>query len=337
MASEMRETILFPSEEPYLTDRLSLIFQTGEDRGKMEGGSYMSDPINGNHNMNYKTALQAQARCGPDHMSLLPVKGKEGSATVEAALLLPFFLCAICTLCAIAQFILAETSIYHATVQTARVYAKQQSVPRNKHPDGDGKESDTGKKIKKLGGMLDTKVVFARYLDTKAVSSSFVPGGRAGILLSPESSEDTVQVKASYVLRVPVPFFKGFILRRTIKVPCRKFTGYVSHDGKEGEEEEDVVYVAQYGRVYHTSLNCSHLSIHLTNPGQIQKVMGNARYRKCEKCIRAGQQPSQLYYTRYGDCYHSTLSCSGLKRSVAIKKKSEVKGMRVCSECGKKH
>ena len=103
------------------------------------------------------------------------------------------------------------------------------------------------------------------------------------------------------------------------------------------EREDDTVYVAQYGKVYHTSLSCSHLTISVTNPNQVQKVLGSNHYRKCEKCIRAGQQPAQLYYTKYGDCYHSTLSCSGLKRSVRLMKKSEISGMRICSECGKKH
>ena len=82
--------------------------------------------------MNKKTALQAQARSGSEDMTPHPVNRDKGSATVEASLVLPFFLCAICTLCTIAQFILAETSIYHATMQTARVYAKQESVPKRK-------------------------------------------------------------------------------------------------------------------------------------------------------------------------------------------------------------
>lgn len=297
----------------------------------------MSDPMKGKRFINNKTALQAQARSGSEDMTPHPVNRNRGSATVEAALVLPFFLCAICTLCTIAQFILAETAIFHATVQTARVYAKQESVPKKKSPDGDKEVNDTRKKLKKLGGMLNTKVVFTNCLDKRAVSSSFVLGGKGGILLSPESSEDSISLKASYALKVPVPFFKWFVLRRAIQVSCRKFTGYTPHDENEEEEGADTVYVAQYGKVYHTSLSCSHLTISLTDPKQVKKVLGSGHYRKCEKCIRAGQQPAQLYYTKYGDCYHSTLSCSGLKRSVRLMKKSEVSGMRICSECGKKH
>ncbi len=297
----------------------------------------MSDPLKGKYFMNNKTALQAQARFGSEDMIPHPVSRDRGSATVEAALVLPFFLCAICTLCTIAQFILAETSIYHATIQTARVYAKQESVPERKNTHGDKGEDDNRKKLKQLGGILSIKVVFTNYLDKKAVNSSFVIGGRGGILLSQESGEDHVSLKARYALKVPVPFFKWFILRRTIQVSCRKFTGYIPHVGEEGDEEDDTVYVAQYGKVYHTSLSCSHLTIRMTNPNQVKKVLGSNHYRKCEKCIRAGQQPEQLYYTKYGDCYHSTLSCSGLKRSVRLMKKSEISGMRICSECGKKH
>ena len=296
----------------------------------------MSDPLKGKYFMKNKTALQAQARSGSEDLSPRPGSRNRGSATVEATMVLPFFLCAICTLCTIAQFILAETAIFHATVQTARVCAKQESVPRKKSPDA-GKEKETRKKLKKLGGMLDTKIIFINCLDKKAVSSSFVMGGRGGILLSPESTEDHVRLKASYALKVPVPFFKWFILRRSLQVSCRKFTGYTPHDGDGEEEEADTVYVAQYGKVYHTSISCSHLTIRLTDPDRVQKILGSGHYRKCEKCIPAGQQPTQLYYTKYGDCYHSTLSCSGLKRSVRLMKKSEVSGMRICSECGKIH
>ena len=297
----------------------------------------MSDPKKCEYFMNNKTALQAQARSGSEDMTPHPVNRDKGSATVEASLVLPFFLCAICTLCTIAQFILAETSIYHATMQTARVYAKQESVPKRKSGNGDKGEDDTRKNLKKLGGMLNIKAVFTIYLDKKAVNSSFVMGGRGGILLSQESGKDHVSLKARYALRVPVPFFKWFILHRTIQVSCRKFTGYTPHVGEEGEEDSDTVYVAKYGKVYHTSLSCSHLTIRLTDPDQVQKVLGSSHYRKCEKCIKAGQGPTQLYYTKYGDCYHSSLSCSGLKRSVRLMKKSEISGMRVCSECGKNH
>lgn len=297
----------------------------------------MSDSMKSKHYIDNKTALQAQARSGSADMSPRPVDRSRGSATVEAALVLPFFLCAICTLCAIAQFILADTTIQHATVQTARVYARQESAAGKTGTNGGKDDSSIRKKLKKLGGILDVRIIFTRYLDKKAVSSAFVLGGREGILLSPDSSEDSVSLKASYALKVPVPYFKWFILRRSVLVSCRKFTGYIPHDGEEGEGGGDTVYVAQYGKVYHTSLSCSHLTIRLTDPAQVKKVLGDRHYRKCEKCIRAGQEPSQLYYTKYGDCYHSTLSCSGLKRSVKAVKKSEISDMRICSECGKKH
>ena len=56
----------------------------------------MSDPMKGKQFMNNKTALQAQARSGSEDMTPHPVNRNRGSATVEAALVLPFFLCAIC-------------------------------------------------------------------------------------------------------------------------------------------------------------------------------------------------------------------------------------------------
>ncbi len=281
-----------------------------------------------------KWALQAQARDKQSGNDLCPLLGRGGSATVEAALVLPFFLSALCTVLVIAQFILAETAISHALLQTARVCARQESRP----PGGTGSLSGKESSLKKLGGILETGLVFYGFLDETAVSSSYVAGGRKGILLSSDKEEDRIVLKASYILKVPVPFFRLVFLKHTQTISCRKFTGYTLHDSdREGEGDGESVYVAQYGKVYHTSLSCSHLTIHISDPSRIKKMVKSSHYRPCEKCMKKGQVPGEIYITKDGDCYHSTLSCSGLKRAVTVKKKSEIEGMRICSECGKNH
>ncbi|MCQ2507536.1 MAG: pilus assembly protein, partial [Dorea sp.] len=42
-----------------------------------------------------------------------------------------------------------------------------------------------------------------------------------------------------------------------------------------------------------------------------------------------------VYVTDYGDRYHSSLSCSGLKRTVYSVPKSEAIGKGACSKCAK--
>ena len=292
----------------------------------------MSGLMKRRNSIKNKTALQAQAAGKQRRRKTRPFSGGRGSATVEAALVLPFFLCALCTVMVIAQFILAETSICHAALQTARTLARQESCF--------GEKKDPSKKdssLRKLGGILETRVIFSGYLDKKSADSSVVAGGRAGITLKTETSGDRVKLRADYIFKAPVPFFRFFFLKHKAEISCRKFVGFAEHASEGETGDKDTVYVAEYGKVYHTSLSCSHLTIHITDPAKVRKIMKTSRYRACEKCIRGGNMPSEIYLTKDGDCYHSSLSCSGLKRSVSVKKKSQVTGMRICSECGKKH
>lgn len=49
--------------------------------------------------------------------------------------------------------------------------------------------------------------------------------------------------------------------------------------------------------------------------------------------IKKGKNPSALFVTAYGDCYHSTLGCSGLKRTIKAVKLKDVGNLRPCSRC----
>ena len=317
-------------------------------------------------------ALQAQARPRKardaasdwDKVYLDSVRSEKtifmdrGSATVEATLILPFFLCAVCTVCIIAQFILIDSAVYHATVQTARVYARQQSLQGSDtegisstesadlsgQKTGDSGNQSTGSAntksaanlISKLGGILETKVIFAKYLKKEDVNASYIFGGRSGVMLRASVDKGYVNLRSEYLLRVPVLYFRTFFFRRKILIKCRTFQGYIEHDTEESSADgADVVYVTQYGNVYHTRLDCYHLTVSITDPDKVEEIMKSSHYRKCDKCIHSGQTPSQVYITKNGDCYHSSLSCSGLKRTISLVSKEECSDKRLCSECAK--
>ncbi len=277
-------------------------------------------------------------------------KASAGSATVEASLILPVFLFAICSLILIGQMMIADGSIAYSTAQTARVCAVQESVKQAsnlKKSSGRGSPAaqtssalDSAKNRWNIKGTLTAKALFQTYLKSGNLTGSCIVGGRAGIVLTESVSENMVIVKAKYVMHSPFPGYQLFLIRRTVTSRRRIFNGYSSGgtaEGESGSGEGDQVYVARTGTVYHTNPECYHIMIHINDPRQIQSIMTSKKYKPCSKCIKKGTIPSSLYTTADGDHYHASKSCSGLKRSIHTATREEVAGMRECSECAKHH
>ena len=59
-------------------------------------------------------------------------------------------------------------------------------------------------------------------------------------------------------------------------------------------------------------------------------LQGTLSNHACERC---GGDSALVYYTEKGDCYHSQASCSGLKRTVRLVKKSEIQAYIQCERC----
>ena len=96
----------------------------------------------------------------------------------------------------------------------------------------------------------------------------------------------------------------------------------------------EMVYVTEYESVYHTSESCTHLdlSVHRGIKTQVEQKRNEygGKYHVCERC---GGDSALVYYTEKGDCYHSQASCSGLKRTVRLVKKSEIQAYIQCERC----
>ena len=56
-------------------------------------------------------------------------------------------------------------------------------------------------------------------------------------------------------------------------------------------------------------------------------------YQACELCGK-NNFVSAVYITSYGTKFHTTINCSGLKRTVKSVPLSEVEGKGACSKCG---
>ena len=177
--------------------------------------------------------------------------------------------------------------------------------------------------------------VFFDIYDAKSLCDSLVEGGRKGISVqSAFSSEEEVQVKAIYTLKLSVPFFRPIRFQKDTAVKRRVFSGYVKHRRDyDAAGDNSIVYVAENGVVYHKNASCSHICLKITGNAAIQDIVHSSKYAACEKCIHKGSSLSAIFVTAYGDCYHSTLGCSGLKRTIKAVRLKDVGRLRPCSRC----
>jgi len=147
---------------------------------------------------------------------------------------------------------------------------------------------------------------------------------------------DLVILTKVQVLEPIIPIL-GFDTARTL-VNCRirKWTGYDVMNSSVTNEEEEWVYITPTGSAYHKNPNCSYLNPKIYSA--VSSKIGGYRnesgeiYRQCESC-RDITLTGICFYTEYGNRYHSTLKCSGLKRTIYSVLLSEVEGRHLCSKC----
>ena len=135
----------------------------------------------------------------------------------------------------------------------------------------------------------------------------------------------------------PIFSFMGFDTARTI-VNCRvrKWTGYDVLSEPEIIIEEERVYVTPMGKAYHKDRNCSYLnpkilSVATTKIEEYRNGDGE-RYKICRVC-KDKTLTGICFYTEYGNRYHTTLKCSGLRRTIYSVMLSEVEGRHLCNKC----
>lgn len=128
-------------------------------------------------------------------------------------------------------------------------------------------------------------------------------------------------------------FDKGVTL---VSCRARKWTGYDVMKAPVDNEEKEWVYITPSGNAYHKNPNCSYLNPQIYSAvtasiGEYRNASGE-RYRQCESC-KDITLTGICFYTEYGNRYHSTLKCSGLKRTIYSVMLSEVEGRHLCGKC----
>lgn len=192
------------------------------------------------------------------------------------------------------------------------------------------------------------KIMLSQYVDEEQINNSCIKGGMSGIstFMSNYMSEgDDIDIVISYFLKIPVPFFSISDIPVLQRVRVRGFTGYKPESKKGSNEEEQegdktLVYIAETGNVYHTTKECSHLklSIEEAEYSHLDNLRNDSggKYYSCSICIAKTEHNnlSSIYITKSGDRYHSSLNCSGLKRTVRTITLNQVGNKTLCTRCG---
>lgn len=257
--------------------------------------------------------------------------------TVEASLLLPLFLLLFMNLLSVIEVYRIHSSVAVSLWERGReeavgVYLRKQAAEAVMAPGKSG-----GETLQMLLGSFNGQARISKNLASYPVWEKIVTGGKAGFAVGEKIEEDgTVRIDCSYRIH---PLFASFTpVTRVLKNHyCgHAWIGYI-HSGREDGQEECYVYITETGTVYHRNRGCSYLnpSIRQVRAGEIGSLRNNggAIYYACLLCDHSA--PGDMYYiTDYGTCYHTSIACSGLKRTIYEVKLSETGGRGACSKCG---
>ena len=244
-----------------------------------------------------------------------------GSLTIEASLVLPVFLFAMFLALSLVNLMRFHLNLQEAVHQETGKLALTAYREWNASP----------------GSVRGD--VLARLNDT-LLAKAPVKGGAGGVDFSNSKldNREVIEVNAVYEAKLPYDFFDLFHRKFCCRCLMHTYIGYEKgldeRSVKHGEEE--YVYMTETGTVYHKDRECTYLrlSIKEVDRAELKDLRNSSghKYYACRSCGKAAG--GRVYITDDGTCYHSSLSCHGLKRTVNCIPLSEAGGRRVCSRCG---
>lgn len=246
-----------------------------------------------------------------------------GSLMVETAIVLPTIVCFMVCFLFLFRVLQVQECVEEALQYSARVTAVNCYADVTNHQTSDALL------------LAEAVVVFEKQLEEKHCPFTFIKNGKMGIsLLQSDLSGSDVTLRASYQMEMPVRLFPIAPFRMLQCVTCRKWVGDIDLSGDGVEQQSAWVYITPTGSAYHKSRSCTYLdlSVRPVSRSQVAFERNASRecYRPCEHCRGYG---STVFITDYGNRYHSSLTCSGLKRTILMVHLSEVAERHSCPKC----
>ena len=235
----------------------------------------------------------------------------QGSITVEATLALSLFFFAMITIMSLFEMIQIQTTVRNALCSVGKQMAAEACIQ---------------------------PIVFSSQMEQRMIETigkdvmnrSMILGGVNGLDCSRSRSYLTTSIMelvVDYKLEIPILIFQLPILEKSESIRIKGWTG---REGLGlGSGSSQVVYMTEYGMVYHTDMSCTYLELSI-HPVLKEEADG---YSACSYCGDQAEDQDMVFVTNYGDRYHSSLDCRGLKRKVYAVSSDEIYGIGACRKC----
>lgn len=241
----------------------------------------------------------------------------KGSYTLEAAVIVPVTAVFFITVLFFFRVLQVQTEVQEALNYASRKTACEASAVSSP-----------------AGLLLSAEAYFRKELGNYSLPEKYIRGGKHAITMAKSDlSGSYVDLQVNYYVKLPITFFEVKGIGICQKSKSHKWIG----DRADGKQD-DYVYVTKHGTVYHRSRKCHYLDLSISSAeyARIARMRNknDHKYNACSECVAKNNLPQIVYVTDYGTCYHSNLSCSGLKRTIYLILLEETKGKRACGKCG---
>ena len=263
------------------------------------------------------------------------IKNSRGSITIEAAIVLPVFLFAMLTLASLISFMHTAADIESDLSGAGLEIALYSGTVRGL-TDLDGKESSVVNTVLEDGYAfykVSSQMKAENGQAEESLAHSLSP---LNFIFSKDTGDgDIVDLAASYYLSPKFNFFNVNDQLVVSRARLHKWTGYAVTD-VNADDTDRIVYITENGTVYHLTKTCPYLKLSIRGVDgdkiNSERSSEGSIYKPCKDCKPNAE--GLVYVTDYGERYHSTLSCAGLKRTIKEIHLSQVGGMKCCSKCG---
>ena len=254
-----------------------------------------------------------------------------GSATVEATLIMPLMLMVIYMIWSVGCCMIMKNVIYEGLLETAEYMAEYEYlyelVEEGLISEGDLDVADT------VVSVTSAYTNIKSYIDDEELVERYVTSGMNGLIFTEARYDDSdgfIYLTLNYEYGIDIPFFGEMTHIETETVKQKAYTGYIGAGCSD--DEDTYVYITENATVYHTTRSCTHIDLSISSVSSEELSGQYGSLSACEYCTSS--YTGNIYVTDEGDCYHHSLSCPGLKRTVYRVKKSET-SLPACERCGR--